>query len=409
MSSQNTEWLPPSSPASVDGATAPRFGAYGQAPAGAPHDASGYQPSPGYPASPGAFPGPAGPTGAAGPQGQYAQQARSFGTPAPGGFVLAPKPGIIPLRPLDIMEIISGAFDSLRANPRAMFVPALLVMSVVGVVTGILTYVTSRAKFNALDQIYAEPAGAAAGSSVTVSPLVTTLPSIINAVLIAVVTIVLTGLLIVAVSRSVLGRVATPGEVWARTKSRIWALLGQSILVGLISGAAMTLVAAVFIVLVVGLGGKVLSDSGAGLALSLILGFLLLIGALILGAFFWVRLSLASAALILENVGVVEGIKRSWNLTRDSFWRVLGVLLLASIIAGTVNAVLSTGLSAVGALALVAGPEAQAITLGVTSFASSVLSAVILPFTAAVTALLYIDQRMRYEGLDVELRRAAGV
>lgn len=407
MSSQNTEWLPPSGPASDDDAAAPRFGAYGYAPAGAPNDTAGYQYASGHAASPGAFPGPADPKGSAGPQGQYAQQAQSFGVPAPGGFILAPKPGIIPLRPLDIMEIISGAFDSLRANPRAMFVPALLVMSVVGALTGVLTYVGSRASFNTLDQIYADPT--AASADVTVNPLATVLPSVLNAVLVATVTIVLTGLLIVAVSRSVLGRVATPGEVWARTRTRIWALFGQSILVSLISGAALTLVAVAFVVLIVGLGGSILSDSPTGLVLSLLLGFLLLIGAFILGVFFWVRLSLASAALILENIGVIEGIKRSWTLTRNGFWRILGVLLLTSIIAGTVNAILSTVLTTLGALALMAGPEAQAVALGVTSFASSVISAVILPFTAAVTALLYVDQRMRIEGLDVELRRAAGV
>ena len=39
----------------------------------------------------------------------------------------------------------------------------------------------------------------------------------------------------------------------------------------------------------------------------------------------------------------------------------------------------------------------------------SVLSGAILyPLTAAVTALLYIDLRMRTEGLDIELMRATG-
>ena len=43
------------------------------------------------------------------------------------------------------------------------------------------------------------------------------------------------------------------------------------------------------------------------------------------------------------------------------------------------------------------------------TFLTSVLQAAVLPFTAAVTALTYIDLRMRKEGLDVELRQAAGV
>ena len=32
----------------------------------------------------------------------------------------------------------------------------------------------------------------------------------------------------------------------------------------------------------------------------------------------------------------------------------------------------------------------------------------LLPFSAGVTSLLYIDRRMRREGLDLELTRAAG-
>ena len=43
------------------------------------------------------------------------------------------------------------------------------------------------------------------------------------------------------------------------------------------------------------------------------------------------------------------------------------------------------------------------------SFLSSVLQAAVLPFNSAVVALTYIDLRMRKEGLDVELRQAAGV
>ena len=44
--------------------------------------------------------------------GQYAGRASAFGTTGPGfapqAFSLAPKPGIIPLRPLGVMEIISA-------------------------------------------------------------------------------------------------------------------------------------------------------------------------------------------------------------------------------------------------------------------------------------------------------------
>lgn len=37
---------------------------------------------------------------------------------------------------------------------------------------------------------------------------------------------------------------------------------------------------------------------------------------------------------------------------------------------------------------------------------STIAQLLILPFTSSVNALLYIDLRMRKEGLDVELRNA---
>ena len=40
---------------------------------------------------------------------------------------------------------------------------------------------------------------------------------------------------------------------------------------------------------------------------------------------------------------------------------------------------------------------------------NSLIQAAIMPFDASVVALMYTDLRMRSEGLDVELRRAAGV
>ena len=44
-----------------------------------------------------------------------------------------------------------------------------------------------------------------------------------------------------------------------------------------------------------------------------------------------------------------------------------------------------------------------------TAFGTIVAAAITWPFTAVATALLYVDRRMRREGLDLELARAAGV
>jgi hypothetical protein len=64
----------------------------------------------------------------------------------------------------------------------------------------------------------------------------------------------------------------------------------------------------------------------------------------------------------------------------------------------------------VGQLASLAVPEYEVLGLAVTQAVASILSAAfVAPFTAAVTALLYIDQRMRKEAFDVELMARAGI
>ena len=384
MNNHDSGWQSPSddsadreSPRSQD--DAPRFGAYGSPPPGR-HDAD--QP-----------PTPAG---------------ADWAAPA-GGFFLAPKPGIIPLRPLSIGEIISGAFESLRANPRAMFLPSLIVLTATGVLSAVMNYLGTSLLFSRLGVILDS-------SDVQVSRILPVFmgsfaSQIVGALLTALATTILTGLLIVAVSRSVLGRIATPGEVWERTRGRILPLIGQTLLITLITVIADTIILVIGIVLIAVIATSIMGpDPGAGAIIATVLVALALtVLVLIAAVFLIVRLSLAPAALMLENTGVVEGIGRSWALTRGSFWRVLGILVLAGLITGLVTGTLSFGLGMVFGVVPVGLPAAQPLVSAVTVLLTSVLSALVLPFTAAVTALTYIDLRMRTEGLDVELRQAAGV
>ena len=360
---------------------APRFGAYGSLPPG--RDDAGY-------------PAPPTPAGA--------------DWDAAGGFFLAPKPGIIPLRPLSIGEIISGAFESLRANPRAMFLPSLIVLTATGALSAVLNY------FGA--DLLLSRVGALLNNSSDVGPS-EILPAFIGsfasqmvgALLTALATTILTGLLIVAVSRSVLGRIATPGEVWERTRGRILPLIGQTLLITLITLVADIIIAIIGIALIAIVTSFIMgSDPGVGAIIAaLLVAFALAVLLFFAVVFLIVRLSLAPAALMLENTGVVEGIGRSWALTRGSFWRVLGILVLAGLITGLVTGTLSFGLGMVFGVVSVGLPAAHPLVSAVTVLLTSVLSALVLPFTAAVTALTYIDLRMRTEGLDVELRQAAGV
>ena len=341
-------------------------------------------------------------------QGTGPERAPAFGVPGyglPTNFLLAPKPGIIPLRPLTVSEIIGGAFAALRANPRAMFLPALLVMGVLGGVSAVLTYALQNSTLLDLDGPGTTQGTVEAllilPALVTLSPstLITTIVSIVANGL-------LTGLLIVTVSRAVLGRVASPGQAWAQTRGRIWALLGQALLITLIETvppAGATLVATALLRQVL---GNNTGSSGEVLLVILVILLVLLLWVLIT-VFLVVRLFLAPAALILENTSVASSIRRSWTLTRGSFWRVLGALVLMGLIAWLVAGAIGTVAGVGAGVVTVLQPGSATVAASVVMLATTLATALVMPFTASVAALIYIDLRMRKEGLDIELRRAA--
>ena len=388
---------------SAQGSQYPGYGSYHTPPVGQPgyppHSPSG-QPGYGGASGPGYSPYPGAPGGQAG-YGGYAS-------------VLAPKPSIIPLRPLSIGEILGGAFESLRANPKAMFVPSLVVMGIVGLLSaGSLALFLSRLGLPNLTSGEAELSEADLDN--IGSSLVGLLVQLgVTSVLSMMATSIIIGLLIVTVSRTILGRKASLGDVWQRTRPRVWALIGQTLLIELI----LAVITAVFVAVAVGIGWALLgnviangaSEDSAG---TFVVAFLVLLALLIvlgLAVFaLMCKLCLAPAALVLENIGVMEGISRSWTLTRGYFWRIVGIRLLSFIIVFVATQVVSQGVSIVMQGLVYAAPNMTIAIMVATTLLNSLIQAAILPFDSAVVALMYTDLRMRSEGLDVELRHAAGV
>lgn len=397
------------------------YGDYQTPPVGQPGSAPGYPPSsaggqPGYGPGGGYGPGTSG-SGGYGPS--YTQYPGSAGYTNYTGYssVVAPKPAIIPLRPLSIGEILGGAFESLRANPKAMFVPSLVVMSIMGLISaGSFIFFFSRINLpgvttsGELTEADVEANLDQLGSSIAGLLVQTGLTSVLTVFAAS----ILTGLLIVTVSRTILGRKASLRDVWQRTKPRVGALIGQVIIIQIILSVA-TVVFIVIGVVVFWLpvnsmttsGGD---DSAAGLIVLTIIGIVVVTLVFMLALFaLGCKLCLAPAALILENIGVFEGISRSWTLTRGYFWRVVGIRLLSTIIIGVASWAASSALNFVTQGLAFMAPSAMVVVLAGSVLVSSLIQAVTMPFDSAVVALIYTDLRMRSEGLDVELRRAAGV
>jgi len=86
---------------------------------------------------------------------------------------------------------------------------------------------------------------------------------------------------------------------------------------------------------------------------------------------------------------------------RGSWWRVFGILLACTLVVAAVAVVV---LGVFGVLT----PEPQDASQIVRSaIATIVLGTVTTPFGTAVVGLLYLDQRIRRERLDLELARYA--
>jgi len=210
-------------------------------------------------------------------------------------------------------------------------------------------------------------------------------------------TTVLTGLLTVAVSRSVLGQTVTIGEVWSNYRGRV----GLVVLFTIGLAIATTLVLGVFVAVVV------LAATNGAQAAAIAIGLVGLV--LVLVADFWllVRTLLIPAAIMLEGAGLRSAIRRGWTLTRGSYWRLLGIYLLTSIIVGFVSGIITVPASLISTF-VSHGDLTAFSSLVINAIANIIALTMTTVFTAAVIALLYIDVRMRREGLDVELARAAG-
>ncbi len=296
--------------------------------------------------------------GQAGPQagaGQYG--APAYGTPAPyGGFGAppAPKPGVVPLRPLGLAEILDGTITTMRRYPR----PTFALSAAVAVVTGLFALLQNVTLVSDTTAAFATSVGA----------------SVVGGIVSYVTTVLLAGGLSLVLSEGMLGRQVTAGQVWARLRPRVPGLVGLALLSGLL----------------------------------VLLGLVaFLIGALVVGIF----LLLAAPAYVLENASVTGALRRSAGLVRGSWWRVFGIYLLMSILVGIVGLVplVPVGL-AVGFDAL----DGTGTGLGIGTYLLIVLlislvSLLTAPVTAYVVGLLYVDQRMRREGLDLQLAQAAGV
>ena len=317
---------------------------------------------------------------------------RTSHTPPPSGRGRSSRP-VVPLRPLGLGELLDGSVAVLRRYPR----PVFAVSAVVAVLTGVLQLLTSLVVLAPLTGGVDLSTNSGAVDSLLGSSAVAL---VVNLLLGTLATALLTGFVTLVVSRAVLEQGTTLREGWELLRPRIGRLLLTALA---LAGATAGLVLVALLVLV-----GLVAGLGAGGA---VVGGLIVLAAAGVAAWLYVRWSLATAVVVLERTDVRTALGRSTVLARGAFWRLLGVLLLAFLIAAFVGNIIQLPATLFGSASLGAlgggTVELSSGDLVIASVAGSVASTLVGPFTAGVRALLYVDRRMRAEGLDVALVAAA--
>ncbi len=293
-----------------------------------------------------------------------------YGAPPPGwygpGFE-APRPGCVPLRPLGVGDILDGAFKVTRRNPRVM----LGLSAGFAFVQVALTTLVSLVVFNNLADVKTQ------GDNASLGPLIGNeglqLATLFVTGLLGA---VLTGMLTIAVTQDVLGRKVDIPSVWTQVRPRLGTLIGLSVVTN-------------------------------------VLQFLGLFACIAPGVWLWGIWAVAVPACMVERTGVGAALGRSRALVNGTFWRVWGIRALGYLVLQLVSTLIVLPFLLIGLFVGIGGlhdlfnPSGTPVALLLfTSIGSLISSTLTAPVRAAVDALLYVDLRMRKEGLDIVLQQA---
>ncbi|GAA0606785.1 hypothetical protein HPO96_32070 [Kribbella sandramycini] len=241
----------------------------------------------------------------------------------------------------------------------------------------------------------------------------------VQLVLFTVVSSMLAGIIALAAVRSQLAQRVDARELLRLVRRALPSLAA----VGLMQSLSFIVLIGGWGLLVFGVGAGAESAVSGAVAGGVAIALMLLGAVLVL--IFGIRLVLAGTVVLMEGryapdiglyipvrVGVWGALRRSWQLVRGKFWRVVGILLFAGLVVNIVSYALQFGATT---LVVTVGSWADssestgATVIGIVVAAAAGLATVLtliasLAFMSAVQALLYLDLRVRREGLDLWLR-----
>lgn len=340
---------------------------------------------------------PSGPAAAHTPPGHAAPPAN--GPSGPHQVNAAPsfrswQPGIIPLRPLSFGDFLTVPFKAMRYN-RAVVLGAPLLFTLVSTIVVLVTMwmVFTDPQLGLLNTIPSmNGISWSSVAMIVVSLLAVLLADVFSSSVIA-----------PGVARAVLGERITITLAWKQVRRRLGALL----LLYLASAVFLTLLVVLTLApMVVSIAG---GDPNAGvIVLSILLFFAVMVPAGLLATLFQ---GIARAAIVLEGISIVDALSRLRKLLPGRFWWSVLILFVSMILINIVSSVLQyMGQFGFIAVALIA-PENMvvlAVSFMLIYGLSYVVSLVLVySYLGSIFALMYIDMRMRREGFDLDLARAA--
>ncbi|GJF29356.1 hypothetical protein KNE206_20560 [Kitasatospora sp. NE20-6] len=322
-----------------------------------------------------------------------------------------PKPGVVPLAPLTVGNVVSGVFTALQRYTAALFVP--LAWVALGSTAALSVYAAVAVS---LLRDVGDDLDAGGGLTGEHQALLT--GTAIGGALLLVVALTAAHVVATATSTAVLrhavvGRKASTRQIWAESRPVIGRIVLSVLLVSVIVAGIMLVSALPALLLGIATGGTPLT----------VLAMLLMVPGWLFATYVQVRLVLEVPVIVLEDMSATAALRRAWRLNEGAWWRSLGIPYLVNLIGSAVAQFALVPFVVVGVIVLLSsshtpdayGAESVPSVAGIAGFAvctavgSLVTVMVTAPLTPLTNGLLYIDRRIRRESLDVTLAAAAGI
>ncbi|SFI63793.1 MULTISPECIES: hypothetical protein [Microbacterium] len=312
----------------------------------------------------------------------------------------APPPGIIPLRPLGFGTILGRSFAALRQNPRVLLGFALVAQTVVTIVAAAGIVATGFYAFGRVATL--EPGDDDFDTVMAGSIALVGVVSVLLGLATTAFSVLVQAVIVREVAHAALAERLTLGGLWRQVKPVAGRLIGYTVLLSLAVAVLVGILVAGFVLL-----------AQASVAAVIVVVLLAIMVTVPVSLWLSVKLLLVPAVIVMEQARILEAVRRSWLLTRGRFWPSLGIIVIISSAFGVLAQLvtlpmsfLTTGLTTV--LSPTGDPEvggviALLVGLLVTEVLVVLLQSVALVVQSTATALIYIDCRMRREGLDLDL------